>query len=296
MKRQILLLGMHGQVGRELQRSLPLLGDLHSVGRAECDLADADAVGRLLQSVKPDILVNAAAFTAVDRAETEIEAAFAINADLPAALAAYCATSGALLVHYSTDYVFDGEKSAAYVESDTRAPISQYGLSKAAGEDAIANSGCRHLLLRTSWVYSVHGGNFAKTILNLARSRDALSIVADQFGAPTSADTIAIATTHAIHDILRGRADGGIYHLTAAGETTWHGYACFLIEHARRLGMALQLAPENISAIPAAAYPLPAKRPGNSRLSTRKFQNTFDLVLPDWPSGIIRMLQEIQTP
>lgn len=287
---------MHGQVGRELQRTLPLLGDMHAVGRADCDLADAEAVGRLLQAVKPDIIVNAAAFTAVDRAETEIETAFAINAGLPEILAAHCAASGALLVHYSTDYVFDGSKQGPYLESDSTGPLSQYGLSKAAGETAIGQSGCRHLLLRTSWVYSVHGSNFARTILNLARSRDTLSIVADQYGAPTSADTIAIASTHAIHDLIRGRADSGIYHLTAAGETSWHGYARFLIGQALQLGMPLQLAPENISAIPASEYPLPAKRPCNSRLSIQKFQNTFDLVLPDWRSGIIRMLQETPTP
>jgi dTDP-4-dehydrorhamnose reductase len=294
MKRKVLLLGMHGQVGRELQRTLPLLGDLHAVGRAEYDLADAEAVGRLLLSVKPDIIVNAAAYTAVDRAETETEAAFAINASLPAALAAYCASSGTLLVHYSTDYVFDGEKQSAYVESDTPCPISQYGLSKAAGEVAVVQSGCRHLLLRTSWVFSVHGGNFAKTILNLARTKDALSIVADQYGAPTPADIIAIASTHAIHDLIRGRAESGIYHLTASGETSWHGYAQYLVDQARLLGIPLKLTPENISAIPAVEYPLPAKRPGNSRLSTQKFQNTFDLVLPDWQPGIIRMLQELK--
>lgn len=294
MKRKILLLGMHGQVGRELQRTLPLLGNLHAVGRADCDLGDDGAVGRLLESVQPDIIVNAAAYTAVDRAETEIEEAFAINARLPEKLASHCAETGALLVHFSTDYVFDGEKRSAYLESDSPCPISQYGLSKVAGEAAIVQSGCRHLLLRTSWVYSLHGSNFAKTILNLARSKDALSIVTDQYGAPTPADTIAIASTHAIHELVRGRADGGIYHLTASGETSWHGYACFLVEQARQYGMALQLTPENIAAIPATDYPLPAKRPSNSRLSTQKFQNTFDLVLPDWQSGIIRLLQEIQ--
>ena len=293
MKRKILLLGRHGQVGRELQRTLPLLGDLYAVGRTECDLADTVALGLLLQSVKPDIIVNAAAYTAVDRAETDIETAFSINATLPGILAAYCAASGALLVHYSTDYVFDGNKTDAYLESDITCPISQYGLSKAAGEAAIGQSGCRNLLLRTSWVYGLHGSNFAKTILNLARSRDSLSIVADQFGAPTSADMIAMASTHAIHDLVRGRADGGTYHLTATGETSWHGYARFLVEQARQLGMTLSLAPENISAIPASEYPLPAKRPCNSRLSTQKFQNTFDLILPEWQSGIIRMLQEI---
>lgn len=300
----ILLLGKGGQVGWELQRSLAPLGqltalDFDSPGPAaapdlRADFSQPDQVAALVRAVRPDVVVNAAAHTAVDKAESEPELARAINATTPARVAEVAAELRALLVHYSTDYVFDGSGSAPRDESAATNPLSVYGRTKLEGEQAIARSGCRHLVFRTSWVYAARGGNFAKTMLRLAAERDQLKVIDDQIGAPTGADLLADVTAHAIRTVGAGRDDLlGLYHLVAAGEVSWHGYARFLIEWARAHGHAVKVAPEDIEPLPTTAYPTPAQRPLNSRLDTRKVRDAFGLTLPDWQPGIERMLTEI---
>lgn len=289
---RILLLGANGQVGWELRRSLALLGSMTAADQNQCDLADPDALAGLLHAEAADIIVNAAAYTAVDKAEQELVLAERLNAGVPAQLAEHAAATGALLVHYSTDYVFDGTKAGAYLESDAAQPLSVYGRTKLAGEAAILSSPCRHLLLRTSWVFAARGGNFAKTILRLAAERPSLKIVADQFGAPTSAELLADATAHALRALQAGQA-GGLYHLTAAGETSWHGYACFVAEQALARGLALKADPAAIQPIPTEAYPLPAKRPANSRLDCSRFCKDFQMYLPPWQYHVERLLDEL---
>jgi dTDP-4-dehydrorhamnose reductase len=293
--KKILLLGKDGQVGWELQRALAPLGILTALNRSDCDMADAAQVQAALEKYEPEVIVNAAAYTAVDKAETEQALAYRINVDAVAELARYAREMGSLLVHYSTDYIFDGSKPEAYVEDDITNPLSVYGKTKLAGENKIRDALCRHLIFRTSWVYAARGGNFARTILRLAQERDVLNVIDDQVGSPTSAELIADVTAHALRDVLSGRAPGGTYHLAAAGETSWYGYAQFLVECARAHGKNLALASDGLKPIPATAYPLPAQRPKNSRLNTHLLERSFALKLPPWEAGVIRLLDEWQS-
>lgn len=290
---KILLLGKNGQVGFELQRSLLPFGEVLALGRDEADMEDPSALKEILCTASPDMIVNAAAYTAVDKAETDESAAFKVNAEAVEVLATFSRHSGALLVHYSTDYVFDGTKHSPYRVEDLSNPQSVYGRSKRAGEEAIVKSGCNALVFRTSWVFSAHGGNFIKTILRLAKERDGLNVVADQFGAPTSAELIADVTALAIAAYHHGRIASGIYHLVPAGETTWHGLACHVVERALRKGWALKLTPERISPITTEQYPLPAKRPANSRLDTSTLAEALRLQLPDWKFHVNRTIDQL---
>jgi dTDP-4-dehydrorhamnose reductase len=269
------------------------LGELTALGRADADFADPAAVAAAVRSHKPDVIVNAAAYTAVDKAESEAALAQSINAETPAALAREAATSGAWLLHYSTDYVFDGSGERPWRESDSTGPLSTYGRSKLAGEEAIRGSGCRHLILRTNWVYGARGGNFARTMLKLAQEREQLRVVADQFGAPTGADLLADLSAQLIPAVRRDASLAGTYHAAADGETSWHGYAQHVLRVAQRLGAMLKVAPEAIEALPTSAYPTPARRPLNSRLDTSRLRERFGLVLPDWRLGVERMLSEV---
>ena len=292
---KLLLTGRNGQVGFELQRALAVLGEVVAIDAGDCDLADEAAIRRAMRDIRPDVIVNAAAYTAVDQAESEPALAQAINARAPGVLAEEAQALGALLVHYSTDYVFDGTKNAAYLESDAPNPTSVYGATKLAGERAIAAVCSRHLILRTSWVVGAHGSNFAKTMLRLALERDALSVVADQFGAPTSASLLADLTAHLVRQARR-EPDAfpyGLYHAVAAGETNWHAYACHVIERARAAGKPIRVAPEAIKAITTSEYLTPAKRPANSRLDTCLLRDTFGLSLPDWTVDVDHILQQI---
>jgi dTDP-4-dehydrorhamnose reductase len=288
---RILLLGSEGNVGWELQRALAPLGELTARSRMQCDLLDAEALRRTIESTRPDVIVNAAAYTAVDKAEQDAATAEAINATAVGLIAAAARANGALFVHFSTDYVFDGSKSGWYVETDATGPRSEYGRGKQRGEQAIVASGCRHLIFRTSWVFATRGANFAKTMLRLAGERETLRVIADQWGAPTGAELIADVTAHAIREVVAGRAAGGLYHLAAAGETSWHEYASFVVEEARRLGAELRV--RTIEAITTDEYPLPAPRPANSRLGTEKLQAAFGLRLPEWQYHVRRMLTEL---
>ncbi len=294
---KILLFGKNGQVGWELQRSLAPLGELVALGTDSqdlCgDLTNLDGIAQTVQSVAPDIIVNAAAYTAVDKAESEADLARTVNALAPGILAQAAQRCGAWLVHYSTDYVFDGSGNQPWLESDNTAPLNVYGQSKLEGEQAILASGCRHLIFRTSWVYAARGNNFAKTMLQLAQQRDSLQVIADQFGAPTGAELLADVTAHALRMAVQRPEVSGLYHLVAGGETSWHGYANFVIDYARRAGVDIKVAPEAIAAVPSSAFVTAAKRPNNSRLNTDKLQNTFDLHLPHWQSGVSRLLSEI---
>lgn len=292
--KKILLLGKDGQVGWELQRALAPLGLLTALNRHECDLSDAAQVQAALETYEPEVIVNAAAYTAVDQAEADQALARRINVDAVAELALYAREMGSLLVHYSTDYVFDGSKPDAYVEDDLANPLSVYGQTKLDGENRIRDALCRHLIFRTSWVYAARGGNFARTMLRLASERTTLNVIDDQIGAPTSAELIADVTAHALRDVLSGRAPGGTYHLAAAGDTSWYGYAKFVIDRARELGQPLALADDGLKPIPASEYPLPARRPQNSRLNTQLLERSFALKLPRWEDGVARVLDEWQ--
>lgn len=287
----ILVTGRNGQVGWELVRALLPLGRVHACAHAELDLADAAAVRRKLDEARPDVIVNAAAYTAVDKAESEPEQANAVNAAAPALLAQEAARRGALLIHYSTDYVYDGAKAAPYVETDPTNPLGAYGRSKLAGEAGIRAAGCDHLIFRTSWVYAARGANFLRTILRLAAEREELRIVADQIGAPTWARLIAEATAHALRQAMQERSggtfDSGVFHLAAAGETSWHGFASAIV--AGRSGLRVKA----VMPITTADYPLPAPRPANSRLDTGAFRARFGLVLPDWRDCLQLCLEEI---
>lgn len=295
---KILLLGRSGQVGWELQRALAPLGELVALDfdspAPHCaDFTRPDELARTVRELSPQLIVNAAAHTAVDKAETEPALAHAINAEAPAVLAREAAALGAWLVHYSTDYVFDGSGTVPWAEGAPTGPLGVYGRTKLAGEEAIRASGCAHLILRTSWVYAARGGNFARTMLRLAAERDDLSVIADQIGAPTGAELLADVTAHAVRTARADPALSGTYHVAAAGETSWHGYARHVIEFARAAGRPIRVAPDRIAAIPTSAYPTPARRPLNSRLDTRKFERTFGLALPDWRLGVERMLREV---
>jgi len=293
---KILVTGKNGQVGFELQRALAPLGEVIAVDHAECDLADADAIRALVRRVAPDVIVNPAAYTAVDKAEADAATAFAVNTEAPRVLGEEAARLGALVVHYSTDYVFNGTKEGAYAESDTPDPQSVYGCSKHEGEVALAAANPRHLILRTSWVVGAHGGNFAKTMLRLAGERERLTVVADQFGAPTSAALLADVTAQLIRQHQREGSEGfpyGTYHLAAGGETSWHEYARFVIAEALAAGKPLKATPEAVAPLATADYPTPAKRPANSRLNTARFTDTFGLRLPHWQEGLRHVLQQI---
>jgi dTDP-4-dehydrorhamnose reductase len=295
---KILLLGKNGQVGWELQRSLSLLGevvacDFDSAGDLKADFSQPESLAALVARVAPEVIVNAAAHTAVDKAESEPDLARALNATAPGVLAREARRHGICLVHYSTDYVFDGSGSQARDENAATGPLSVYGRTKLEGEELIRASGCHHVILRTSWVYAARGGNFARTMLRLAAEREELKVIADQVGAPTGADLLADVTAQLLPRLFDHVALSGTYHCVAGGETNWHGYATHVIEWARARGHAVKVAADRIHAIPTSAYPTPATRPLNSRLVTTKLQRTFGLVLPPWQRGVERMLSEV---
>ena len=284
---KLLLLGGNGQVGRELRRALPALGELVVATREgsgielAADFNSPDTLGELVQRSAPDVVVNAAAYTAVDKAEAEPEAAFRINAQAPAAIAQACAATGALLLHYSTDYVFDGSASRPYREDDATAPLGVYGASKLAGENALRASGARHAILRTAWVYSAHGHNFLRTILRLAGEREELRVVADQRGAPTPAAWIADASARIL---AQGVENSGTWHLVAGGETSWHGFAEAIMQEAQAAGL-LQRVPR-VLPIATADYPTPARRPAYSVMDTARLRRDFGIAPPDWRDGL----------
>ena len=295
---KILLLGKHGQVGWELQRSLAPLGQLIALDRHGAnglcgDLGDLPGIAATVRAVQPQVIVNAAAYTAVDKAESERDLAQRLNAEAPAVLAREAAACGALLLHYSTDYVFDGSGDQPWREDDATGPLSVYGATKRQGEQAIVGSGCAHLILRTSWVYAARGGNFAKTMLRLAQERERLTVIDDQWGAPTGAELIADVSAHAIVQTRQQPGKAGIYHLAAAGHTTWFAYAKHVLAQARQAQPAIKIKASEVAPITTADYPTPARRPLNSRLDTRKLESTFGLTLPPWQHGVDRMLTEI---
>lgn len=294
----ILLVGCNGQVGYELQRALAPLGsvtacDFDSPEPWRADFSRPESLRALVDKLQPKVIVNAAAHTAVDKAESEPDLARVLNATAPGVLAEEARARGALLVHYSTDYVFDGSGQAARSEDAPTSPLSVYGQTKLEGEQAIVASGCAHLILRTSWVYAARGGNFARTMLRLAAERDELKVIDDQIGAPTGAELLADVTAQLLPRLVQDPALAGVYHCVAAGETSWHGYARHVIEWARRRGHPLRVATERIVAVPTSDFPTPARRPANSRLCTAKFQARFGLHLPHWTQGVERMLHEV---
>ena len=297
---KILLFGRGGQVGWELQRSLSVLGELvaldfdaaHNPNGLCGDFSNLNGLAETIRGVKPDVIVNSAAHTAVDKAESEPDFARKLNALAPGVLAEEAKKLGAWLVHYSTDYVFDGSGSSPWHESDATGPLSVYGLTKLEGEQLVATNP-KHLTLRTSWVYATRGGNFAKTMLRLASERESLSVINDQFGAPTSAELLADVTSHALRMVMQKPELAGLYHCVAGGETSWHGYAQYVLSQAKALGAVLKAGPDQVAATSTASYPTPAKRPLNSRLNTQKLQTTFGLTLPHWQQGVARMLTEI---
>jgi dTDP-4-dehydrorhamnose reductase len=295
---KLLLLGCNGQVGWELQRSLLPLGevipcdfDLSPDRRA--DFSNPSAVADLVARVRPDVIVNSAAYTAVDKAESEAELARLINSTTVGAIAEQAKKRGALLVHYSTDYVFDGSGKSPRDELAPTGPLSVYGVTKLEGENLIRASGCRHVIMRTSWVYAARGHNFIKTMLRLAGERETLSVIDDQIGAPTGAELLADVTAHVIRSLSEGRGEEGTFHCVAKGETSWFGYARFIIEWARINGQTIKVTSEGVQPISTAQYPTPAARPLNSRLSTDKLARVFALGLPYWHFGVERMLREI---
>ena len=297
---KVLLLGRCGQVGWELQRSLSVLGDVvavdfdpaHNPDGLCGDFTDLAGLAETVHRVQPQIIVNAAAHTAVDKAESEPDLARLINAGAPAVIAQAATILGAWLVHYSTDYVFDGSGHKPWLETDATGPLSVYGCTKLEGEQAVASTP-KHLILRTSWVYAARGGNFAKTMLRLANEREALTVIDDQVGAPTSAELLADVTAHAIRAAIANPQHAGLYHCVAGGETTWYGYCQYVLAQAQALGWALKAGPAQVSPTTTASYPTPAQRPLNSRLNTAKLQSAFNLTLPHWQQGVARMLTEI---
>jgi dTDP-4-dehydrorhamnose reductase len=289
----ILILGGSGQVGFELQRALAPLGNCIAPGRRSLDLQDAAAVVRLLDELRPTLIVNAAAWTAVDAAEKARDEAFRLNAALPAQLADYCASHSATLVHYSSDYVYPGDGDTAWRETSETGPLSVYGKSKLAGDEAVLASGADALIFRTSWVYSARGHNFMKTMLRLAREREALRIVGDQIGAPTPARLIAEVTLLAVKQRGEGRLEPGLYHLAPRGETNWHGFAQAIFRHAEALGENLRVNPDQVVSIATANYPTPARRPLNSRLSLEKVEQALGITLPNWESQLQLTLAEL---
>jgi dTDP-4-dehydrorhamnose reductase len=295
---KILLLGKDGQLGWELQRALAPLGEVIAAGHrgnaeTSIDLADPAALAAAVRTIAPHIIVNAAAYTAVDRAESDAETARAINAVAPGVLAREAAALDAWLVHYSTDYVFDGSGNAPWREPDPTGPVNVYGCTKLDGEQAVRANVAHHLILRTSWVYGMRGANFAKTMLKLAQQRDRLSVIDDQFGAPTGAELLADLTALALRSALGDAQVAGTYHAVAAGETSWYGYARHVVEYARAAGLPIKVATHAIEPVASSAFPTAARRPLNSRMDTRKLRDTFGLVLPGWRMGVERMLAEL---
>jgi dTDP-4-dehydrorhamnose reductase len=293
---RILLTGRNGQLGFELQRALAPLGEVLAIDSGECDLADAPAIRQLVRQMKPDLIVNPAAYTAVDAAEDQRDLVMAVNATAPEVLGQEAHALGIPVFHYSTDYVFDGLKDSPYVEGDPTAPLSAYGLSKQQGEARLQAATPRHLIMRTSWVFGMQGQNFAKTMLRLAQERDELRVVNDQIGAPTPASLLADLTAHLVRQIRTSGADAfpfGLYHVSASGETSWCDYARHVLEQATIRGYALKVTPDRVTPIPTDAYPTRARRPGNSRLDTSKFRRTFGLQLPPWQQGLNHTLQHI---
>lgn len=297
---KILLLGKNGQVGWELHRALSVLGevvalDRHPIetpnGQLAGDLSDLEGLRETIRKVAPQVIVNAAAYTAVDKAETERDLAHTVNALASQVMAEEAKRLDAWLVHYSTDYVFDGSGSAPWQETDAVAPVNHYGATKLQGEQLIEASGCKHLIFRTSWVYAARGNNFAKTMLRLAKERETLNIIADQFGAPTGADLLADVAVMALQQAWHKPELGGVYHLAPVGVTSWHAYAKYVIEFARSHGELLVV--QAVNPIATTEFPTPANRPLNSRLNTAKICNAFSLHLPDWQIGVTRMLMEV---
>lgn len=295
---KILLLGKNGQVGWELQRSLAPLGeivalDFDTPGPLRADFSDPESLAATVRTVAPHVIVNAAAHTAVDKAESEPEVARALNAESPGVLAREAKALDAWLMHYSTDYVFDGSGTTPWTEASPTGALSVYGRTKLEGEDAIRTSGCRHLIFRTSWVFGARGANFAKTMLRLAQERERLTVIDDQVGSPTGADLLADLTAHALRHAAHRTDVSGTYHAVANGVTSWYGYATHVIEFARAKGLPIRVAAGGIEPIPTSQFPTPARRPLNSRMDTRKLRETFDVTLPAWQSGVERMLTEV---
>lgn len=294
---KILLLGKGGQVGWELQRALAVLGELAAFDQDQADFTQPEQLRQLVQQQQPDVIVNAAAYTAVDKAETDQPTCELVNATSVQVLAQEAAKLGAWLIHYSTDYVFDGNKNGLYIEDDATNPQSVYGKTKCQGEELLRQAMPKHFIFRTSWVYANRGGNFAKTIIKLAKERDSLNVIADQFGAPTSAELLADVTAQVVQRIKQ-QADtvnlAGTYHLVANGVASWHEYAQFVVAEAAKRGAQLKTQAADIKPIPTEAYPLPAPRPKNSRLDISKVQNSFNITLPDWRYHVVRMLDELQ--
>lgn len=295
---KILLFGRNGQLGWELQRSLAPLGEVIALDRSANaplagDLREPEAVAATIRAVKPQVVVNAAAYTAVDKAESEPELAHTVNAQAPAAMAAAASEVGAWFVHYSTDYVFDGSGTRAWTETDPTGPLSVYGASKLEGEGLVGQYCQQHLIFRTSWVFAARGGNFAKTMLRLARDRDQLTVVNDQWGSPTGADLLADVTAQTLRSAMVTPALAGLYHAVARGETTWHGYAQYVLQSAQALGLVLKANASAVTAVPSASFPTAAQRPHNSRLDTGKLERAFGLKMPPWQAGVDRMLAEI---
>lgn len=293
----ILLLGKNGQVGWELQRSLALLGQVTALdcdSSEHCgDFSQPDKVAETVRALRPDVIVNAAAHTGVDKAESEPDLARLLNATTPGVLAQEAAKIGAWLIHYSTDYVFDGSGTRPWTETDTPAPLSVYGRTKWEGERLIQGSGAQHLILRTSWVYAARGANFAKTMLRLAQERERLTVIDDQWGAPTGADLLADVTAHAIRHLQARPQDAGLYHVAAGGETNWNLYAKHVLAQAQQAQPAIKFKAIEVAPVPTSDFPTAAVRPYNSRLDTRKLQTTFGLTLPPWQQGVARMVAEI---
>lgn len=295
--KRFLITGCNGQVGFELQRTLVPMGEVIALDRQGMNLVDPNSIRQAIQTYRPEVIVNAAAYTAVDQAESDRETAHAVNGIAPGIIGEEAKKLGALVIHYSTDYVYDGSKIGPYLETDATHPLGVYGQTKLAGELGLAESGAQYLIFRTSWVFGVHGSNFLKTILRLASERDELKIVADQFGAPTSAGLIAEVTAQILgsyrSDSNRDAFPLGTYHLAAAGTTSWHEYARYVVEQVSAAGLNLRATPESIHPIPAAAYPMPAPRPMNSALDTRQLCNRFRLELPPWQKGVNAVLQSL---
>ncbi|CEP36888.1 dTDP-4-dehydrorhamnose reductase subunit,NAD(P)-binding, of dTDP-L-rhamnose synthase [Halomonas sp. R57-5] len=293
----ILITGGNGQVGFELRRQLATLGEILAPNRAKLDLADTDAVSAYLDQHQPDLIVNAAAYTAVDNAESDQAMATRLNAEVPAQLAEYCQQRGSWLIHYSSDYVYNGEGIAPWQENDATGPCNAYGATKLAGDEAVANSGCKHLIFRTSWVYSAFGKSFLGTMLRLGAERPALSIVSDQMGAPTPARLIALVTQQALATLNNPKTANdlasGVYHLAPRGETSWHGFACEIFQVAKQAELPLAISPEGVSAIPTADYPTPAARPLNSRLAVEKLEAALGIQMPTWQSQLALTVEEI---
>ena len=294
----IVLLGPNGQLGWELRRALAPLGEVVALGRTRqsdgncADLADSIALTDTLRALRPEVVVNAAAYTAVDKAESEPGLAHAVNADAPGLIARQMAEWGGWLLHFSTDYVFDGSGTHARTEDEAPAPLCTYGRSKLAGEQAIRASGCQHLILRTSWLHAARGGNFARTMLQLATERDALRVVDDQIGSPTGADWLADVAAHALRMAMSNGLLGGTYHACAGGYTSWCDYARHVVAWGRAVGLPLRTTPESVAGIPTSEFPSAAQRPLNSRLDTLKLRRSFGLASPQWQDGVDRMLIE----